>query len=124
MIFSCASKSFAHVNPAERRSGRASGGRRLNNLARARLCQTSPDNVNGIFLAGRAVPNRRFQYHKRSQEFIRTHNETLSVSQGRARIVFDCRMADNPAMMLSTNQFSFAFSQDNLQAVPPRLQRS
>jgi hypothetical protein len=25
-------------------------------------------------------PNRRFQFHKRSQLFIRVHNETLSVA--------------------------------------------
>jgi len=27
-----------------------------------------------------ATPNRRFQFHKRSQLFIRVHNETLSVA--------------------------------------------
>jgi hypothetical protein len=47
--------------------------------------------------------NRYFQFDKRSQLFIRTHNETLSASQDRARIVFDCRMIDDPAMMSSTN---------------------
>jgi len=26
-----------------------------------------------------ATPNRRFQFHKRSQQFIRAHSETLSV---------------------------------------------
>jgi hypothetical protein len=44
-------------------------------------------------------PDRRFKFQKRSQFFIRTHNETLSASQDRARIVFDCRMANDPAMM-------------------------
>jgi hypothetical protein len=51
--------------------------------------------------------NRGFQFHKRGQLFIRTHNETLSVAamhvsnpdcspadQDRARIVFDCQTAD------------------------------
>ena len=36
--------------------------------------------------------NRRFKLQKRRQLFIRTHNETLSASQDRARIVFDSRM--------------------------------
>ncbi len=27
-------------------------------------------------------PNRRFQFHKRSQFFIRPHNETFSVAVG------------------------------------------
>jgi hypothetical protein len=34
--------------------------------------------------------------------FIRSHNETLSASQDRAGIVFDCRMASDPAMMSAT----------------------
>jgi hypothetical protein len=66
----------------------------------------------------REFVNRPFQFHKRSQLFIRTHNETLSVAAvgvnnlhcsvsvahtDRVRIVFDCRMADDPAMMSSTN---------------------
>jgi hypothetical protein len=34
-----------------------------------------------------------------SQLFIGAHNETLSASQDRARIVFDCRAAYDPAMM-------------------------
>jgi hypothetical protein len=43
--------------------------------------------------------DRRFEFQKRSQLFIRSHNETLSASQDRARIVFDCRITDDPAMM-------------------------
>jgi hypothetical protein len=33
--------------------------------------------VNSIFYQGRPVPNRRFQFQKSGQLFIRTHNETL-----------------------------------------------
>jgi len=33
----------------------------------------------GCQAAKTATPNRRFQFHKRSQDFIGTHNETLSV---------------------------------------------
>ena len=50
----------------------------------------------------RSAPNRRFKFQKRRQLFIRSHNETLSASQDRARIVFDCRMANDSAMMAST----------------------
>jgi hypothetical protein len=32
-----------------------------------------------------ATPNRRFEFHKRSQLFIRAHNETLFVTAMRIR---------------------------------------
>jgi hypothetical protein len=53
-----------------------------------------------------ASANRRFQFHKRSQLFIRSHNETLSASHDRARIVFDCQTAHDLAMINkgSTNE--------------------
>jgi hypothetical protein len=47
-----------------------------------------------------AIANRRFEFQKRGQLLIRVHNETLSVSQDRARIVFDCRMANDRAMII------------------------
>jgi len=54
------------------------------------------------------------QFHKRSQLFIGTHHETLSVAMrvndadclaslahtDRARIVFDCRLANDAARMV------------------------
>jgi hypothetical protein len=40
--------------------------------------------------AGRS-PNRRFQFHKRRQLFIRVHNETLSVVAVRSRVRHDVR---------------------------------
>jgi hypothetical protein len=49
-----------------------------------------------------------FQFHKRSQLFIRTHNETLSVvsmgvcCSGIGRIVCDYGVANDPAVMSST----------------------
>ena len=40
----------------------------------------------------------QFQFNKRAELFIRSHNETLAVAQ-----IFDCRMANDPAMMSSAN---------------------
>jgi hypothetical protein len=38
--------------------------------------------------------SRRFKFDKRSQLFIGMHNKTLSASEDRFRIVFDCRTAN------------------------------
>ena len=50
-----------------------------------------------------AGADHRFQFDKRGQLFIRTHNESLSINasaaQDRARIVFDCRVVNDPAMI-------------------------
>jgi len=43
------------------------------------------------------------EFYKRRQLFLCSRNETLSVAPDRARIVFDCRMADDPAVMSSGN---------------------
>jgi hypothetical protein len=70
--------------------------------------QRATGNVNTFFTSTYRIPrrfsrlslgsaNRLFQFHKRSQLFIRVHNETLSASQDRARIVFDRRMANDAA---------------------------
>jgi hypothetical protein len=50
----------------------------------------------------RTTIDDRFGLQKRRQLFICPHNETLSVARDCARIVFDCRMTDDPAMMSST----------------------
>ena len=63
------------------------------------------------------VVYRPFQFHQRSQFFIGMRDKTVSVavrvnnpdrfypraSQDRARIAFECRMADDPALMSSAN---------------------
>ena len=46
-----------------------------------------------------ASADHRFQFKKRGQLFIRTHNETLSASEDRARILFDFHTANDPAMI-------------------------
>jgi hypothetical protein len=61
-------------------------------------------------------PNRRFKFEKRSQLFIRTHNESLSVTMrvsnpdrsaslahaDRVKIVLDCRTVNDQPPMSST----------------------
>src|SRR5260370_22330080 len=44
-------------------------------------------NPGGLSMQFCASPHRRFEFYKRSQFFIRSHNGTLSASQNRARIV-------------------------------------
>jgi hypothetical protein len=49
-------------------------------------------------------PNRRLKFKKRGELFIRAHTKRFPSpsSQDRARIVFDCRTVNDPAMMSST----------------------
>jgi hypothetical protein len=67
---------------------------------------STPERSNGLTTSNRIanpnVPNRRFQFQKRSQLFIRSHNEPLPRRRDRARIVFDCRMVNDPANISST----------------------
>ena len=70
----------------------------------------------------RELVYRPLQFHKRSQLFIGTHDEAFRIvacasatsrsaslaHTDRARIVFDCRMADVPAMMASNVETNYS----------------
>src|SRR5437867_7948228 len=63
------------------------------------------------------LTDRRFKFQKRRQLFIGSHNKALTVAMCAdvaPEFVFDCRMADDPAMMSSTNNL------DTPPAKPPR----
>jgi hypothetical protein len=54
-------------------------GRIVLRLIQIRLATPSFEKISTASQGNSATPNRRFEFHKRSQLFIRVHNETLSV---------------------------------------------
>jgi hypothetical protein len=64
------------------------------------------EGCDGLFVVAVGSIDRRSKFYKRSQLFICSHNESISIdasdAQDRARIISDCRTANDAAMISST----------------------